>query len=323
MAPLLALLTFAIVCGIVLALWMLASGDDRRDVVRRRIDAVRKADTRGGDTSQDLFLMRDEMLSSVPLLHRMMTQFSWSARLKETIEQAGMSIRPAKVILISGVLGFATFIIAARAVHRLAPAALAGVLLALVPYSYIAFRRTRRMRQFEQRFPEALDLLGRAVRAGHAFTTGLEMISMESSEPVASEFRKTFEEQNFGLPLREVLMNLTERVPLMDVRFFVTALLVQKETGGNLAEILDELSRVIRERFRIYREVQVRTAQGRLTALILIAMPPSMMVLLGLMNPAYIRILFTDPIGPTLLTFAAAMQVLGSIIIWKIIHIQV
>ena len=234
-----------------------------------------------------------------------------------------MSIKPAKVILISGVLGFATFLIAARALHGLALAALAGLLLAMVPYSYIAFQRARRMRQFEERFPEALDLLGRAVRAGHAFTTGLEMISMESSEPVASEFRKTFEEQNFGLPLREVLMNLTDRVPLMDVRFFVTALLVQKETGGNLAEILDELSRVIRERFRIYREVRVRTAQGRLTALILIAMPPSMMVLLGLMNPSYVRILFTDPVGPTLLTFAAAMQILGSIIIWKIIHIQV
>ena len=323
MAPLLALLTFAIVCGIVLALWMLASGDDRQDLVRRRMDAVRKADSRTAEASPDLFLMRDEMLSSVPLLHRIMTQFSWSARLKVTIDQAGMSIKPAKVILISGVLGFATFLIAARALHGLALAALAGLFLAMVPYSYIAFQRARRMRQFEERFPEALDLLGRAVRAGHAFTTGLEMISMESSEPVASEFRKTFEEQNFGLPLREVLMNLTDRVPLMDVRFFVTALLVQKETGGNLAEILDELSRVIRERFRIYREVRVRTAQGRLTALILIAMPPSMMVLLGLMNPSYVRILFTDPVGPTLLTFAAAMQILGSIIIWKIIHIQV
>jgi tight adherence protein B len=149
------------------------------------------------------------------------------------------------------------------------------------------------------------------------------MISMESSEPVASEFRKTFEEQNFGLPLRDVLVNLTERVPLMDVRFFVTALLVQKETGGNLAEILDELSRVIRERFRIYREVRVRTAQGRLTALILIGMPPTMMAILGLMNPSYMRVLFTDPRGPTILAIAATMQIIGSIFIWKIIHIKV
>lgn len=323
MAPLVGLLTFAIVCGIVLALWMLASGEDQQNVVRRRIDAVRRADSRIAETPPDLFLIRDEMLSSVPMLHRIMTQFSWSRELQKRIEQAGMTIKPAKVLLIGGVLGFATFLIAARFLHGLLLSAIIGILFALVPYFVIAFGRAQRMRRFEERFPEALDLLGRAVRAGHAFTTGLEMISMESSEPVASEFRKTFEEQNFGLPLRDVLMNLTERVPLMDVRFFVTALLVQKETGGNLAEILDELSRVIRERFRIYREVRVRTAQGRLTAMVLIAMPPSMMAILGVANPSYMRILFTDPIGPTLLTAAAAMQILGSVIIWRIIHIDV
>ena len=135
-----------------------------------------------------------------------------------------------------------------------------------VPLAYVASHAPRRLAKFEEHFPEALDLIGRAVRAGHAFTTGLEMVSKESSEPVAGEFRATFEEQNFGLPLRDALLNMAERVPLIDVRFFVTALLVQKETGGNLAEILDELSRLIRERFRIYREVKVRTAQGRLTA---------------------------------------------------------
>ncbi|MGH9744865.1 MAG: type II secretion system F family protein [Candidatus Acidiferrales bacterium] len=323
MAPLLALLTFAVVCGIVLAIWMLMSGGDDQDVVRRRMDAVRKAEARGSEVSPDLLLVRDEMLSSVPLLHQVMSQFGWSAQLQEMIEQGGMTIKPAKVILLSGVLGFAAFLIVARLLHGLALGALAGLLVATVPVAVIAFKRTRRMRKFEELFPEALDLLGRAVRAGHAFTTGLEMISMESSEPVASEFRKTFEEQNLGLPLRDVLVNLTERVPLMDVRFFVTALLVQKETGGNLAEILDELSRVIRERFRIYREVRVRTAQGRLTAMILIAMPPTMMVILGMMNPSYMRVLFTDPRGPTILAIAATMQIIGSIFIWKIIHIKV
>lgn len=323
MAPLIALLTFAIVCGIVLAIWILASPSDDKDVIRRRLAAVRKAEKRGGETSPDLMLIRDEMLSSVPALHRIMTQFEWSAQLQEMIEQAGMSIKPAKVLLISGVLGFTTFLAVANYFHGLLLGVVAGLVVATIPCSVIAFRRARRMQQFEERFPEALDLLGRAVRAGHAFTTGLEMISMESSEPVASEFRKTFEEQNFGLPLRDVLLNLTERVPLMDVRFFVTALLVQKETGGNLAEILDELSRVIRERFRIYREVRVRTAQGRLTALILIAMPPSMMALLWMMNPSYIKVLFVDPRGSTLLAAAAMMQIIGSVIIWKIIHIKV
>jgi tight adherence protein B len=165
--------------------------------------------------------------------------------------------------------------------------------------------------------------LGRAVRAGHAFTTGLEMIAKESPEPIASEFRTTFEEQNFGLPLRDALLNMTERIPSIDVRFFVTALLIQKETGGNLAEILDGLARVIRDRFRIYREVRVRTAQGRLTAGILIALPVFMMLVLMVMNPNYIGVLFHDPNGVLALTVAGVMQVIGSMAIWKIIHIEV
>src|SRR5580700_2222083 len=143
MAPLLALMTFAVVCGIVLSLWMLASGEDRPSLIRRRMSAVRKADNRTAEASPDLFLIRDEMLSSVPLLHRIMTQFSWPLRLQQMIEQGGMTIKPAKVLLISGVLGFATFLIAARFLHSLSLAVIAGVLLALVPYSVIAFKRAR------------------------------------------------------------------------------------------------------------------------------------------------------------------------------------
>jgi tight adherence protein B len=165
--------------------------------------------------------------------------------------------------------------------------------------------------------------LGRAVRAGHAFTTGLEMIGKESAEPIAGEFRTTFEEQNFGLPLRDALLNMAERVPLIDVRFFVTALMIQKETGGNLAEILDGLSRVIRERFRIYRDVRVKTAQGRLSAAILLAVPPGMLVILSALNPHYIHVLIDDPLGPTILAIAATLQAIGSAIIWKIIHFEV
>ena len=149
------------------------------------------------------------------------------------------------------------------------------------------------------------------------------MISKESSEPISGEFRKTFEEQNFGLPLRDALINMSERVPLVDVRFFVTALLVQKETGGNLAEILDELARVIRDRFRIYREVRVKTAQGRMTATIMIALPMVMVVVLEMLNPNYMRVLFRDPWGPTILAVTAVMQLIGSFILWRIVEIKV
>jgi tight adherence protein B len=149
------------------------------------------------------------------------------------------------------------------------------------------------------------------------------MIAKDSPEPIAGEFRTTFEEQNFGLPLRDAMLNLAERVPLVDVRFFITALLIQKETGGNLAEILDGLAHVIRDRFRIYRDVHTRTAQGRLTAVILIALPVVMFLVLRVVNRDYVQILFDDPLGPTILAVTAGMQIVGSIILWKIINIEV
>jgi tight adherence protein B len=237
--------------------------------------------------------------------------------------QAGMTVKPAKLLMICAIVGLGTYLGAAYFLSHFYYTLPVWIIAALLPIAFVAFKRKRRLRKFEEHFPEALDLLGRAVRAGHAFTTGLEMISKECAEPLAGEFRTAFEEQNFGLPLRDALLNLTERVPLIDVRFFVTALLIQKETGGNLAEILDGLARVIRDRFRIYREVQVRTAQGRLTAGILIALPIMMLIILSALNPKYVGVLFTDPKGPIVLAIAAIMQVIGSAILWKIIHFEV
>jgi tight adherence protein B len=273
--------------------------------------------------SLGLALARDEMLSSVPLFHRMMLHWSWSTRLQEYLAQAGLKMKVGKLILLSAVLGLGAYLLVGPFYPQFPIAAVVGLAMTGLPFAVVGWQRQRRLRQFEERFPEALDLLGRAVRAGHAFTTGLEMIAKESSEPVASEFRTTFEEQNFGLPLRDALLNMTERIPSIDARFFVTAVLIQKETGGNLAEILDGLSRVIRDRFRIYREVQVRTAQGRLTAGILIALPIIMLIVLTITNPSYMKVLFEDPRGPMVLTIAGAMQVIGSLILWKIIHIEV
>jgi tight adherence protein B len=172
-------------------------------------------------------------------------------------------------------------------------------------------------------FPEAIDTLARAVRAGHAFTTAIEMIANEVSEPVAGEFRKLYEEQKFGLPVRDALMNLVERVPLVDVKFFVTAVMLQRETGGNLAEILDNLSYVIRERFKIQRQVKVFTAQGRLTMLLLMGMPPLIVVVMLITNPSFIRPLFKDPIGHAMVVIGITLQTIGYFVIRKIIRIQV
>jgi len=252
-----------------------------------------------------------------------MTRWLWSVRLQEYISQAGLKIKVGKLVLLSAVLGMSAYLLSGYFFSPLWIQLTCGLGLAGIPFAFLAWKRQKRLRQFEERFPEALDLLGRAVRAGHAFTTGLEMIAKECAEPIAGEFRTTFEEQNFGLPIRDTLLNLAERIPIIDVRFFVTALLVQKETGGNLAEILDGLARVVRDRFRIYREVRVRTAQGRLTAAILIALPIFMLCVLSVLNPPYMRVLFEDPKGPMILAIAATMQVIGSAILWKIIHIEV
>jgi tight adherence protein B len=321
-ALIIAVVTFLAVAILLSALWLFFASETQQEVVRHRMDAVRKAERRG-NISLDLNLLRDEMYSSVPMLHRILTRLSWTGRLQEFVNQSGLRTKAAKILLLSGVIGLSAFLIAGQVYRNFAEQALFGLAFAAIPLTMIAWMRRLRLRQFEEHFPETLDLLGRAVRAGHAFTTGLEMVSKESPEPIAGEFRTTFEEQNFGLPLRDVLIHLTERVPLVDVRFFVTALLVQKETGGNLAEILDELARVIRDRFRIYREVRVKTAQGRLTATILIALPVVMLVVMDVLNPSYVHVLFTDPLGKTILGVAAAMQVIGSLVIWRIVQIKV
>jgi tight adherence protein B len=316
---LLALLVGVIVFG---AFWVFFGSTTTQEVVRDRMEAVRRAE-KADNTAVDLQLVRDELISSVPLINRVMLKLGWTTGLQNLIQQAGMETKAGKVLLISAVSGLSTYVIVNIFYGQFFLGLIAAVVGAAIPLAVIWFRRSKRLKQFEQRFPEALDLLGRAVRAGHAFTAGLEMVSKESPEPVAGEFRTTFEEQNFGLPLRDALSNLAVRVPLVDVRFFVTALLIQKDTGGNLAQLLDELARVIRERFRIYREVQIKTAQGRLTAVILIALPAGMLILMKTLNPGYVNVLFEDPLGIRLLIGAAIMQFLGGAILWKIVQIEV
>jgi tight adherence protein B len=322
MALLLSILTFMIVGCIVLAIWLTVTGGTKQDVVGQRLEAVRQVERRG-NISHEVKILRDEMLSTIPAVDRVMMRWSWTANLKTFLNQAGLNTKPGKILLLSALSGLATYYVLGLFHYQELLCLVAGAGMVAAPFAVISWKRSKRLRKFEEHLPEALDLLGRAVRAGHSFTTGLELIAQECAEPIAGEFRATFEEQNLGLPLRESLLNLTERVPLVDVRMLVTALLIQRDTGGNLAEILDELSRVIRERFRIYRDVGVKTAQGKLTAGILVALPLIMLAAMGALNPGYIRILFDDPTGQIMLMGAAGMQVFGSLILWKIVHIDV
>ena len=318
----LAVLVFAIVAVVLLLGIGLASGG-RKNVIGRRLEAIERGVGRSGAGSPQLKLLRNEVMSSVPRLNRLLLRMSWAGRLRKYTAQAGMDILPGRLLLLTAILGLGLYIIVPYFYPNQILAILAGVISGLLPTLYVSFKRAARMRAFEKTFPEAVDLLGRAVRAGHAFTTGLEMVATELPEPVAGEFKLVFDEQSFGLPLRDALTNFAERVPIVDVRFFVTALLIHKETGGNLAAILDDLAGVIRERFRLLRDVRVRTAQGRLTAGILIALPPAFVLLMRTVNPDYVMPLFTDVIGRYMLAGAILMQILGSFVLWKIVNIKV
>jgi tight adherence protein B len=299
--------------------------DERKARARVLHDRLTEAqDTGEAKQLENIELVRDEMLSEIPALDTLLRRSERVSALQKLLSQADIKTRAGNFLLLCLVSGVVIAFIVYVASNKTLLFAWIGFLLGcFLPYSYASYSRTKRFNEFEELFPEAIDTLARAVRAGHAFTTALEMISDEVSEPVASEFRKLFEEQKFGLPVREALSNLVDRVPLVDVKFFVTAVMLQRETGGNLAEILDNLSYVIRERFKILRQVKVYTAQGRLTMLLLMGMPPIIVMGMLFMNPSFIKPLFNDPIGHAMLVIGIALQTVGYFVIRKIIRIQV
>ena len=268
-------------------------------------------------------LLRDEMLSRIPALDTILRRSERVSALQKMLGQGEVNVRAGNFLMgcaVSAVVfGLLLMVAGGNAMFGWA----GGVLGFFIPYAYASHKRAKRFQRFEERFPEAIDTLARAVRAGHAFTTALEMIATEVSEPVAGEFRQLFEEQKYGFPVRDALLNLTDRVPLVDVKFFVTAVMLQRETGGNLAEILDNLSYVIRERFKILRQVRVHTAQGRLTMVLLMALPPTIVLIMMTLNPGFIRPLFTDPVGHALIVAGITLQTVGYFFIRRIIRIQV
>ncbi len=321
-AKLMALLVLVIVAVATFAVaWLFDRRNSRARIIKDRLAAERKAPERAPE--EELALLRDEQLSQIPALDTFLRRSTRISDLQKMLAQADMSLRVSNFLGISALTGVAATIIAYVLSKRVEVAWIALLVGFVLPYSYASVRRNKRFEKFEELFPEAIDTLARAVRAGHAFTTALEMISAEVSEPVSGEFRQLYEEQKFGMPVRDALLNLTDRMPLVDVKFFVTAVMLQRETGGNLAEILDNLSYVIRERFKIQRQVRVYTAQGRLTMALLMGMPPIIVTTMLLLNPTFIRPLFSDPIGHFLLVAGITLQTIGYFVIRKIIRIQV
>ncbi len=259
-----------------------------------------------------------------PAVDRLIGQTTKGNALARWIEQSGMKKATLSGVLLTSLalaaLGAVTATVLLHNAVALPVCAAAGLVL---PFIVLHQKRQSRMHKFEEQFPEALDLIARSLKAGHAFSAGLKMIADELDEPVGPEFRKTFDEQNFGLPMKDALNNLTERMPLLDVRFFATAVMIQRDTGGNLAEILENLGHVVRERFKILRQVRVHTAHGRFTGYVLLALPVALAVALSFINPDHMNLLFKEKMGQMMLGVAAVMNVIGYLWIRQIIKIEV
>ena len=295
-------------------------------LLQRRLDArlqeVAQPQEVEEETSKKL-LVKTQHVGPLPALDRVLGGTERGTAVSRWIEQSGMKASLSGVLLIGAVLALLLALVASAVSRSRFGLPVGAALGFALPFFVLKFKRTRRMRAFEEQFPEGLDLIARALKAGHAFATGLKMVADEMPDPVGPEFRKTFDEQNFGLPLKDALDNLTFRVPLLDVRFFATAVLIQRETGGNLSEILENLGHVVRERFKILRQVRVYTAHGRFTGYVLLALPAVLCITLAFINPDHMNLLFRERMGQMMLLGAIVMQVMGYLWIKQVIKIEV
>ena len=294
-------------------------------LAQRRLDARLLEVTKPAEEEKEgpSKLVKDSKKGPLPGLDRYMGGTARGFALARWIEQSGVRASISSILFMA-VVSSALMAFIVMFVTRASWGLPAGAALGFgLPFLVLKIKRRRRMNKFEEQFPEALDLISRALKAGHAFATGLKMVADELEEPVGPEFRKTFDEQNFGLPLKDALDNLTVRIPILDVRFFATAVMIQRETGGNLSEILENLGHVVRERFKILRQVRVYTAHGRLTGYVLLALPAFLGVALMFISPDHMNLLFRERLGQQMLMAAVVMQTVGYLWIQQVIKIEV
>jgi tight adherence protein B len=268
-------------------------------------------------------VLQHKLEGPLPGMDRLVSGTGAGKRVTRLIEQSGVRTTPSALGLISLVVAACCGFLAYLFVPQPYAPAVAAAVGGLIPILWLMNRRSARLKRFEEQFPEALDLLSRAIRAGHALQTALGMVADELPEPVGPEFKKTFEQQNFGLPLRDALNEMALRIAVLDVRFFVTAVLIQRDTGGNLAEILDNLAHVVRERFKIRRQIRVHTAHGRFTGFVLLALPAALAIALTFINPEHMQTLFRERMGQLMLLGAMVLQTVGFVWIRQVIKIEV
>jgi len=272
---------------------------------------------------ENIDILRKKLLSDIPWFNRLLLSFNWTDRLNRLLEQANLKYPLSIYILLTFFLAFAGLLISSWLTSNYLIVIIAAVILGMIPFLYVYVKKKQRMDKFQRQFPEALELVARALRAGHAFSGGLKMVAEEFGDPIGTEFDKTLDEINFGIGIPEALKGLSNRVDCPDLKFFVISIIIQRETGGNLAEILDNISHLIRERFKLFGRIRTLAAQGKLSAVILIALPFILALILSFINPKYIGTLSTDPIGRILVIFGLILMVFGVFVMRRIIAIKV
>ena len=272
-------------------------------------------------SEKEVDLMRKKTLSQVPWLNRLLLSIRWTQNLDQLLQQADIRHPIGLFILLSVLLASGGGLIASFVTPVLILPTIA--LLGLVPFAYIYVKKSKRMRKFERQLPDTMDLIARALKAGHALSGGLQLVGEEFGDPIGTEFERTVNEINFGVAVPEALKALAQRVDCNDLKFFVMSVIIQRETGGNLAEILENIARLIRERFKLHGRIRVLSAEGKLSAIILVAIPFFLGFVLSIINPEYINTLFEDPIGIVLVVFACVMMAFGILMMKKMVAIRV
>lgn len=309
----------------VVALLLMAGGtgatQEAKQVIARLDSAL--ATERIGKSDMFVDLRKSELLSAIPLVHRWLLGIKVAPRLHTLLYQANLKWT-AGGLMLTCFCAFALggYLAYLRSANLLVGLAVGGV-LGFLPIGFVLFRRKQRFGKFEKQLPDALDMMVSALRVGHSLNAALGLVTRECEDPIRGEFKICFDEQNYGLELRTAMHNLVERVPLQDLKIATTAILIQKESGGNLAEVLDKTAHVTRERFRLKRQIATHTAQGRLTGMILSLLPIVLGVALYFINPDSMRLLWTRAIGVKLLYTSGAMTIVGSLIIRKIVSLDV
>jgi tight adherence protein B len=309
----------------VFALLMVATGtgatQQTKKVLARLDSALATSWTNSNDIVVDL--RKQELLSAIPWINRWLMKIELAPRLRLLLYQANLKWTAGGLILMTGVAFAIPAYLAYLKTGTTLLALLVGAAAGAMPFMFVLFKRGQRFKKFETELPDALELMVSALRVGHSLNAALSLVGRECPDPISTEFRICFDEQNYGLELRTAMDNLVTRVPLQDLKIVSTAILIQKESGGNLAEVLEKTSHVIRERFRLKRQIMTHTAQGRLTGLILTLLPIILGILLYFLNPKSMSLLWTREIGIKLLYASAAMTFVGGLIINKIVNIDV